>query len=142
MNASDASIPEAQKKVSTQDDIYSRYVELSDGKGVHIQAWGIGEVKENFDVLKQMLGDFFNEGFDTEDEQAFKLFVDKQFNRIVKLVDSSISDQGVSLESIKGMNNILRVVDAFIDVNGLFEALGKVMEIAQKAMAVTNPQNN
>ena len=141
MNASEAAIPETAKNTSTSDAMFSRYVELSNGTGVHILAWGVGEVRENFVILKDILSDVFSDGSDLSKEGAFNAFVDKQFNRIIKLVNSSISDPGITIESIRGMDNLLRVVEAFIEVNGLFEALGKVMEMATKAAALVKVPN-
>ena len=142
MNASEAAIPETAKKVSTTDG-YSQYVEFSNGTGLHIKAWGIGEVRENFAVLKDILSDVFSDvGFDASDEANYNRFIDKQFNRIIKLVDSSIEEEGITLESVRGMDNIIRVIDAFIEVNGLFEAMGKVVQMATKAMGLMNLQTN
>lgn len=129
----------------TFDDAFYRVVELTNGQQVKVQAWGVAEVRANFTTLQAIFSDLFDMDDKTQkeissDPKAFSDFVDKQFNRFTALIESSLVDDSIPLSQIRGLDNLLSLVEAVIEVNGLFRAVGKLTALAQKAnsMMVTS----
>lgn len=123
---------------TTFDDAFYRVVELSNGAQVKVQAWGISDVRANFTTLQDIFNDLLNMDDETQkkiskDSKAFNAFVDKQFNRFIVLVESSLTEDSMGLSEVRGLDNLISLVEAVIEVNGLFRAVGKLTTLAQKA---------
>lgn len=125
----------------TFDDAFYRVIELTNGSQVKIQAWGIAEVRANFSVLQEIFNDLLNLDDKTQkkiasDPKAFSDFVDKQFNRFTALIEASLTDDSAPLSEVRGLDNLIALVEAVIEVNGLFRAVGKLTGLAERAASM------
>lgn len=121
-----------------QERIFGRRVELNSGHYLDIQGWGLADVAKNFDTFLGIFQDFMSMGEQEMTASQREAFVSKQMQRITRLLESAVVDGDVSFDQVRGLDNLVTIIEAVIEENALFEALGKAARVATKGMASVN----
>jgi len=118
-------------KKASEVTVSGRQVELKDGTVFYIQGWGVSDIANNIETFSAIFRDFGKLGEMEMTEELQGEFIQKQMNRIVRLIDSAVVESSMAFSDVRGVNNILKIVTAVIEENELFEALGKATGLIQ-----------
>lgn len=117
--------------MSSTKKTLGQHVELSDGTTILIRPWGFDELAANSGILTKIvsdvldvLGDEAPEG--DEGENVIADVMQRNFGRLRSLIVASAENGEKDLEHINGLLDLVNVIEAVVDTNGIVAAMGKI----------------
>jgi hypothetical protein len=107
-------------KVQFQD------VELLSGETVRVEPWSWLELMGNLKTIASIVADVTSSAADLTKPEAIEGIVLRQANRLEGLIVASLKNGKDDMAKLRGLEDIVDVLTAVIEVNGVMSAVGKI----------------
>jgi hypothetical protein len=125
---------------TTKEKLQGKTVQLASGERVQVLPWPFLEANEHGDLIRSVLRDSLGAVRDNLSPVEFSAALTANVGRLAPVITGSLSEEDAG--KLRGMNDPMLVLEAALEVNEVFKALGKAQSLILRLATETNNQTN